>query len=183
MRAIAKWGTLPVVLTVLTAITALYYLLVAFGNMSDWDSNYNFVDNVFDMGTTFNDEDLMWRRIQNDGLVKIAYLGVILWETLTAAVLFIALYYWLRGNREMGRRMSTLGWTMGIVLFAGLFITVGGEWFAMWQSSKWNGLEPAFRNFTIAGIGLILAHLPGVIGSDAPALKQSGSGARNRRGD
>jgi predicted small integral membrane protein len=199
MRAIAKWGTLPVVLTVLTAITALYYLLVAFGNITDFRTNFDFVDNVFDMGSTFNDKDVMWRRIQNNGLVTVAYVCVIIWETLIAGVLLTALYQWLRGNRELGRRLSVVGWTMGLILFGGLFITIGGEWFSMWQSSKWNGLEPAFRNFTIAGIGLILAHLPGALGPvaagpaaeagpkllkpNAAEVRRSGSGARNRRGD
>jgi len=25
------------------------------------------------------------------------------------------------------------------------FLVIGGEWFAMWQSSAWNGQESAFR--------------------------------------
>ncbi|WP_020522597.1 DUF2165 domain-containing protein [Catelliglobosispora koreensis] len=159
MERLARLGTLRTAVIVLTAITALYYLLVAFGNVTDYRTNFDFVDNVFDMGTTFDDEHLMWRRIRNNGLVSIAYIGVIIWEGLIALVLLCALFKWLRGNDRMGRRLSTLGWTMGLILFGGLFITIGGEWFAMWQSSKWNGLEPAFRNFVIAGIGIILANM------------------------
>lgn len=159
MERLARLGTLRTAVIVLTAITALYYLLVAFGNITDFSTNYDFVDNVFDMGTTFNDKDVMWRRIQNNGLVKVAYIGVIIWETLIALTLLCALFKWLRGNDRMGRRLSTLGWTMGLILFGGLFITIGGEWFSMWQSSKWNGLEPAFRNFVIAGLGIILANM------------------------
>ena len=30
----------------------------------------------------------------------------------------------------------------------------------MWQSQDWNGLDPALQNVTIAGLALILAHLP-----------------------
>ena len=40
-------------------------------------------------------------------------------------------------------------------------ITVGGEWFAMWQSTKWNGEEPALRNFTAAGIALAVVMIVG----------------------
>ena len=36
------------------------------------------------------------------------------------------------------------------------FLTVGGEWFLMWQSKSWNGQEAAFRMFTIVGIVLLL---------------------------
>ena len=37
---------------------------------------------------------------------------------------------------------------------------VGGEWFAMWQSSVWNGQDAAFRFYmTILGV-LIYVSLP-----------------------
>jgi Predicted small integral membrane protein (DUF2165) len=49
---------------------------------------------------------------------------------------------------------------MVLLLFAGGFIAIGGEWFVMWQSSDWNGLDPALQNVIIAGVALILAHLP-----------------------
>jgi predicted small integral membrane protein len=42
----------------------------------------------------------------------------------------------------------------------GGFIVIGGEWFQMWQSQDWNGLDPALQNVTVAGLALILAHLP-----------------------
>jgi len=40
-----------------------------------------------------------------------------------------------------------------LIWFVG-FITVGGEWFAMWQSQVWNGQAAAFR--FIASILLVL---------------------------
>jgi len=39
------------------------------------------------------------------------------------------------------------------------FLAIGGEWFLMWQSAKWNGQQPAFQNFVVVGlIYLILLH-------------------------
>jgi predicted small integral membrane protein len=35
------------------------------------------------------------------------------------------------------------------------FLTVGAEWFLMWQSHIWNGQEAAFRMFTVVGIILL----------------------------
>ncbi len=35
------------------------------------------------------------------------------------------------------------------------FLSVGAEWFLMWQSKDWNGQEAAFRLFTVVGIILI----------------------------
>jgi predicted small integral membrane protein len=40
------------------------------------------------------------------------------------------------------------------------FLTVGGEWFLMWQSKTWNGQEVAVRMFTVIGIVLLLLALP-----------------------
>jgi predicted small integral membrane protein len=50
---------------------------------------------------------------------------------------------------------------MLILLFFGGFIVIGGEWFQMWRSDDWNGLDPAFRNTMLALGTLILVHLPG----------------------
>ena len=36
------------------------------------------------------------------------------------------------------------------------FLSVGGEWFLMWQSKSWNGQDAAFRMFTVIGIVLLL---------------------------
>jgi predicted small integral membrane protein len=160
-----RLGTLPVVTAVFTLITAGYYLLVAIGNITDFGTNQQFVQHVFEMDTTFNDEDVMWRAVGSGVLQNIAYLLIIAWEVLIAAVLIWALVAWvgaLRAGRgyDRPRRLSTLGWTMILLLFAGGFIVIGGEWFQMWQSEDWNGLDPALQNVVVAGLALILANLP-----------------------
>jgi predicted small integral membrane protein len=101
----------------------------------------------------------MWRAITSTGVQNAAYVVIIAWETLTALVLIAAFVGWLRGS-PWGRRLSTLGWVMWVLLFGVGFIAVGGEWFQMWQSDKWNGLQPALQNFLIATAALVIAHLP-----------------------
>ena len=49
---------------------------------------------------------------------------------------------------------------MWVLLFGVGFLAIGGEWFQMWQSEKWNGLQPALQNFLIATVALVVAHLP-----------------------
>jgi predicted small integral membrane protein len=36
------------------------------------------------------------------------------------------------------------------------FLSVGAEWFLMWQSKLWNGQDAAFRMFTCEGIVVLI---------------------------
>ncbi|MEV5510026.1 DUF2165 domain-containing protein [Streptomyces orinoci] len=155
-------GSLTTAATALTAIVALYTVLVAFGNITDFDTNRQFVRHVLAMDTTFRSDHLMWRAITSHALQDLAYLAIIAWEVLTAAVLVTGTVYWLRGPalRQRACRVSTLGLVLFLLLFGMGFIAIGGEWFAMWQSAKWNGLQAAERNFLVAGLALIVVNLP-----------------------
>ena len=167
---LARWGRLPVVLAVLTAISAVYYLLVAFGNITDYSSNEPFVRAVVGMSDGFSgkgitDPDLTWRRVSESWIQTGVYWLIIAWEVLTGLVLAWATVAWVRALRSRSsftvpRGLSTLGWLMGVLLFFGGFLTVGGEWWAMWQNSTFNGQEPAFRNSLLALAGILLAQLP-----------------------
>src|SRR5262245_57055214 len=158
---------LPLAATVLTATVALYIALVAFGNITDFGTNQQFVRHVLAMDTTFKDPDLMWRAVTSHSLQDAAYVAIIVWESLAALVLIAATALWTaalrRGGDDLARaqRTSTLGLLMLLLLFGAGFMAIGGEWFAMWQSETWNGLEAAARNITFAGIALVVVHLPG----------------------
>lgn len=164
-------GTLPVALTVLVFLNGLYMALVAFGNITDFGTNQPFVQHVLKMDTTnFGqpegtdlDPDVMWRAIDATWLQNVIYIVLIGWEVLTALVLLIASWLWVRGRADhyvQARALSTIGLLMLLILFFGGFIVIGGEWFQMWKSTAWNGLDPAFRNSVLALGTLILLHLP-----------------------
>ncbi|MFD5324895.1 DUF2165 domain-containing protein [Streptomyces sp. NPDC127092] len=166
-----RLGTLPVAATALTATVALYMTLVAFGNITDFGTNQQFVQHVLSMDTTFKDPDLMWRAVESPALQNAAYVAVIVWETLAAAVLLAATWFWITGLRrdayDRARAASTVGLVMVLLLFGAGFLAIGGEWFAMWQSSDWNGLDAAARNVALAAFTLLVVHLPGVRRADA----------------
>ena len=165
-------GTLPVACAVVTAIIGLYILLAAFGNITDFGTNLEFVRHVLAMDTTNVgadpgtnlDPDVMWRAIPSDAVQTAAYIAIIVWESATALVLIYATILWITSRRSRSfdapRRMATIGLLMLIILFMGDFIAIGGEWFQMWRSTAWNGLDAAFRNSVLALLGLILIHLP-----------------------
>ncbi|WP_031083517.1 MULTISPECIES: DUF2165 domain-containing protein [unclassified Streptomyces] len=146
--------------TVLTAVLALYIALVALGNITDFDNNQQYVHHVLAMDTTFKDDDLMWRAITSKGLQDTAYVAIIVWETAAALVLIWATWLWIRGQQAPARRFTTYGTLMLMLLFGAGFLAIGGEWFAMWQSEDWNGLDAATRVLLFSGVVLIVAHLP-----------------------
>ncbi|MFB7655181.1 MULTISPECIES: DUF2165 domain-containing protein [unclassified Streptomyces] len=152
--------TLPLAATVLTAFLALYIALVALGNITDFDSNQQFVRHVLAMDTTFKDDDLMWRAITSTGVQDTVYVAIIAWETVAALVLIYATWLWIRRDEGSARRMTTYGTLMLVLLFGVGFMAIGGEWFAMWQSADWNGLDAALRVLLMSGLVLIVAHLP-----------------------
>jgi len=166
MSTTTSRGPLSLAATLLTGTVALYMALVAFGNITDFGTNQAFVQHVLAMDTTFKDEDLMWRAITSEGLQNAAYVAIIVWETLSALVLIAGTWFWARGRQPQGKRLSTYGLLMVMLLFGVGFIGIGGEWFAMWQSGDWNGLDAATRIFLLSGVVLVVNHLPGA-GRDA----------------
>ncbi|MFI0816054.1 DUF2165 domain-containing protein [Streptomyces sp. NPDC021098] len=176
--------TLALVSAVLTGTMALYIALVAFGNITDFGTNQQFVRHVLAMDTTFKDEDLMWRAITSTALQDAAYIAIIVWETLAALVLIASTALWcvsLRGGSGDGarraRRAGTVGLLMLMLLFGAGFIAIGGEWFSMWQSKSWNGLDAATRVFLLSGIVLVLTHLPAGPASASASTGRAESGA------
>ncbi|MFF4574901.1 DUF2165 domain-containing protein [Streptomyces sp. NPDC001410] len=146
---------------VLTGILALYIALVALGNITDFGTNQQFVRHVLAMDTTFKDDDLMWRAITSTALQDTAYVAIIVWESVAALVLIWGTWLWTRQDHDRARRWSTYGLLMLVLLFGAGFIAIGGEWFSMWQSKTWNGLDAATRVFLLSGVALIVNQLPG----------------------
>lgn len=146
--------------TLLTATVALYMALVAFGNITDFGTNQQFVRHVLAMDTTFKDDDLMWRAVTSKGLQDAAYVAIIAWETVAALVLVFGTWLYARRDDPRARRFSTYGLLMVLLLFGAGFMAIGGEWFSMWQSADWNGLDAALRVFVLSGVALIVVQLP-----------------------
>ncbi|MGW2933192.1 DUF2165 domain-containing protein [Streptomyces sp. NPDC001156] len=159
-------SALPLAATLLTATVALYTALVAFGNITDFGTNQQFVRHVLAMDTTFKDDDLMWRAVTSHAWEDAAYVAIIVWESLAALLLIAATFLWAR-RHPRARQLSTVGLLMLLLLFGAGFIAIGGEWFAMWQSKTWNGLDAATRVVVLSGVVLLVTHLRGTAPADA----------------
>jgi predicted small integral membrane protein len=166
---------------VLVGLNALFILLVAFGNITDFETNQAFVHHVLSMDTAnFGapvgqglDSAVMWHAVGSRPLQNAAYVGIIAWELLAGVALGAATIWWFAGSvrrRTRARALATIGLTMIVVLFVGGFLAVGGEWFQMWRSSDWNGSEAAFRSAVIALLALLVIHLPAATDAGTAAV-------------
>jgi predicted small integral membrane protein len=137
--------------TLMVAALALYPLLVAFGNITDYGSNYVFVQHVLSMDTTFPGNKLMYRAITSPALQHLGYALIIAGEAATGLVLaYGAIRLWRRRGGTVAEFAAAklwvaLGGFLGFLVWFVGFLVIGGEWFAMWQSPTWNGQEAAFR--------------------------------------
>ena len=151
---------------IMSLVLASFCLLVAFDNITDYGTNYLFVQHVMSMDTTFPGNALMYRSITNPVLWQIAYAIIIAAEGITG-ILFLAGAVRLFQARNAPAPVfnQAKAFTIGACLLAFLvwyfgFMVVAGEWFAMWQSQTWNGQDAAFR-FYMAVLGvLIFVNMP-----------------------
>jgi predicted small integral membrane protein len=145
---------------------AIFYTFVVFNNVTDYDSNFQFVRHVLMMDSTFPGNHGMWRAIHSPALHTAFYVSIIAWEMLTMALC------WWGGIRMFGARrgtaaefsraksVSVAALTLGLLMWLVAFLGVGGEWFLMWQSKSWNGQDAALRMFAVVGIVLLLVVQP-----------------------
>lgn len=150
----------------LLAGVALFYTLVVFTNLTDFDSNYQFVRHVLSMDTTFPGNRSMGRAILSPAVHLAFYLGIIAWEFATTILLWWGVASLLRALRQpagafnMAKRVPVIALTLSMLMWLVAFLSIGAEWFLMWQSHTWSGQEPAFRMFTVVGVVLLIVLQP-----------------------
>ncbi len=145
----------------LVATSAVFISLVVFNNVTDYDSNLQYVKHVLTMDTTFPDNRGMWRRIELQSLHHVAYLTIILIEAAVALLLWIgvARLWRSRGNAldfNHAKAAAVLGLGGAVALFFGGFLALGGEWFLMWQSETWNSQPESAMFATLYCLILLL---------------------------
>jgi len=150
----------------LLAGIALFYTLVVFNNLTDFNSNYQFVRHVLMMDSTFPGNHGMWRAIPSPAFHMVFYISIIAWETATMILLWWGAVRLLRALRlpaaafNLAKRTAVMALTLSMLMWLVAFLTVGAEWFLMWQSHTWNGQEAAVRTFVVVGLVLLILMQP-----------------------
>jgi predicted small integral membrane protein len=152
--------------SLLVMAVAFDFTLVVFDNLTDYGSNYAFVHHVLWMDTTFSGNHGLWRAIHPLWIHAAFYDTIIAWEALTMVLLWAGSVRLLRAVGRSGatfrdaKSLAIAGLTVGLLLWLLAFLTIGGDWFLMWQSSVWNGQQEAFRAFTVMALILLYLVMP-----------------------
>jgi predicted small integral membrane protein len=150
----------------LLAGIALFYTLVVFNNITDFNSNFQFVRHVLSMDSTFPGNHGMWRALPSPAFHMVFYISMIAWEAASMILLWWGVVKLLRALRlpaaefNLAKRVPVMALTLSMLMWLVAFLTVGAEWFLMWQSHTWNGQEPAFRMFAVVGLVLLILMQP-----------------------
>ena len=144
---------------------SIFALLVCLNNVVDYDSNYSFVQHTLSMDTVFPGNTLKYRAIHDPFVWRLAYGLIIFAEFLTGALLLIGAIGLLKNIHlplafKRAKNWIYLGCLTGFLLWFFGLIVIGGEWFCMWQSEKWNGIEAAFRFVAIIMFTLLFIAMP-----------------------
>jgi predicted small integral membrane protein len=150
----------------MVAAVALFATLVSFGNVTDYWTNFAFVQHVLSMDSIFPNSTITWRAITSPALHHIGYCAIIATEIVTAVLCWMGawtLYQKLWGaaaSFNAAKTYAVLGLVLGFLLWQVGFMTIGGEWFGMWQSKDWNGIASAFRFVAVIAAVLIFVAMP-----------------------
>jgi predicted small integral membrane protein len=145
----------------LVAAVAAFALIVAYDNIVDYNSNYEFVRHVLSMDTTFPNNALLHRAIVDPRIWTAGYVVIIAAEGLTGLLLVMGAGILLARLKapaaafNRAKAWAVAGLTIGFGLWFFGFLVVAGEYFAMWQSQTWNGQQAAFR-LTVVILGVLI---------------------------
>jgi predicted small integral membrane protein len=137
--------------TTCVAALALYALLVALGNLTDYWTNFAFVSHVLNMDQLPHESKIHWRAVTSPTFHHAVYILIICTEIAIGVFAAIGAVNMLRHIKDdaaafqNAKSMALAGLTIGFLLYEGGFVAVAGEWFGMWQAQAWNGVQSAFR--------------------------------------
>ena len=141
--------------TLLVAGMALVLTLAVIGNVTMPHTGYAAVGTAMGMQTTYRNPHAMWRAIDNPALIWAAFGLIVLSEATSAVLSWVAAARLWRSRRQKERfdaAKSTAYMGLGVAacLYFIVFLVIAQEYFLMWQSTKLNVLQDAFRLFASA---------------------------------
>ena len=125
---------------VIVAALAFYAMLVGFGNLADYNTNFPLVKQTMMMKDLLKGSTIGYRAVENPILHHVAYDLIIVCESLTGIFCAVGAFILFRERKTPAERFNhskkwaVIGLTLGFLTWQVLFRTIAGEWFAIWMS-------------------------------------------------
>lgn len=132
---------------ILMAYISLFGLLVMYGNITDYATNYEYVGHILSMDTTQKNENTSYRAITSPLLHHRIYWLIITLEVTYTVFCLIGTYHLLRNINAPGKafheakKFSIIGLMIGLFIYYVCLQVVGVEWFNMDKSQTWNAKD------------------------------------------
>ena len=116
----------------LVAGIALDYTLVVFNNLTDFNSNYQFVRHVLSMDSTFPGNHGMRRALPSPAFHMVFYISIIMWEAATMILLWWGAVRLVRALRlpaaafNLAKRVAVMALTLSMLMWLVAFLSIGG---------------------------------------------------------
>lgn len=140
---------------------ALFMSIAAVDNIWIYEVNFEYVQHIMLMDTTFQNPQHMQRAIQNPQLHHLAYITMITCEGLAALMLWVGAWQMFRNLKadthlfNQAKLWAVNGLSFAVFIYVFFFYAIGNEWFASWQSKVWNAKKAALPVITMLGCCLI----------------------------
>lgn len=136
--------------------------LVFCGNVFFYEINFEYIKHIMSMDDTFHHPSLMMRAITNPIYYHLSYIFIIVLEGLASLLLWLGVYHIFKNITKataqfaQAKYWGMVGLLLTIVIFIFIFFIIAGEWFASWQSTKWNAKSAAMPFIILFGIIYII---------------------------
>src|SRR5215472_10271202 len=113
----------------LVAGIALFYTFVVFNNLTDFNTNYQFVRHVLTMDSTFPGNHGMWRALPSPAFHMVFYVSIIAWEAATMILLWWGVARLLRALRlpaagfHAAKQVPVMALTLSMQMWLTAFLT------------------------------------------------------------
>ncbi len=154
---------MEMILTALVAFLALHHLIFAIQNLFNLEQAYNCVEAVFGQGEAPLYPHSMMPSISSPILLWAALIIIIATEFAAGLALATgAVQMFMAGGGSPADFAAATEWTLigcgiALLLWFGLFLTIGSALFQMWQTQLGQGaMGDAFRSGMFAGLVMLI---------------------------
>ncbi|WP_392567038.1 DUF2165 family protein [Utexia brackfieldae] len=145
---------------------AFFMSLVIFSNITDYETNFQFVYHMFQMDTINPNSPIKYRYVSSPSIQHGGFILVIILQAITCVLCWLGSFILLKNIKAPApvfnkkKSIAITGLTLGFLVWQVGFMSIAGGWYGVWMSSKWDVIPDSFRFFVTIILVLIYLVMP-----------------------